>query len=230
MSSSPRVATLRQDDSVGAPPREPAPGVVSRALPTHAAKNDESVWRPIFVKALSLGAGMLGLAAIGMFSTLREANSGQLLQARNDDARGGVATREASLLPAPPWGSSDSNAATPTNSARQTHHAETAPTTAPEASASSPGPAAQSGITADGKVILNIANVQELDTLPGVGKKTAERIVELRTRLGRFKKLSDLLRIKGIGQRSLQKLTPHLLLDPPAAAVPSAPSSSVKAE
>jgi competence protein ComEA len=179
---------------------------------------------------------MLGLAAIGMFSTLREANSGQLLQARDDGARGAVATREASLLPEPPWGGGDSNAATPTNSARHAHHTEAAHTEpartgrAPQAPPAAAAPAAQSGITADGKVILNVANVQELDTLPGVGKKTAERIVELRTRLGRFKKLSDLLRIKGIGQRSLQKLTPHLVLDPPPAAVPSAPSSSVRAE
>jgi competence protein ComEA len=76
-------------------------------------------------------------------------------------------------------------------------------------------------MTADGKVILNSADASDFDRLPGVGKKRAEQIVQLRTKLGgRFKKPSDLLRIRGIGVKSLQKMLPHLVLDPPSPQAP----------
>ncbi len=71
------------------------------------------------------------------------------------------------------------------------------------------------GLTADGRVILNKANVQELTLLPGIGQKRAAKIVELRERLGGFKRISDLLRVRGIGNKSLRKLMPHLILNPP---------------
>ena len=74
------------------------------------------------------------------------------------------------------------------------------------------------GITADGKVILNAASVEELTRLPGVGQRRAQAIAELRTRLKRFRRVQDLLRVKGIGPRSLKRLLPHLVLDPPASA------------
>jgi competence protein ComEA len=74
-------------------------------------------------------------------------------------------------------------------------------------------PAASSGQTADGKVILNSAGIDDLMRLPGIGKKRAENILALRERLGRFKSPSDLLRVKGIGPKSLRKMLPHLVLD-----------------
>ena len=52
--------------------------------------------------------------------------------------------------------------------------------------------------------------------LPGVGQRRAEAIVELRTRLKRFRRVQDLLRVKGIGPRSLKRLMPHMVLDAPA--------------
>mgnify|MGYP001799635079 CR=1 FL=1 len=57
------------------------------------------------------------------------------------------------------------------------------------------------------KVIINIntATVDELVTLPGVGKKLAQRIVEER-RERRFDSLEDLERVKGIGKKMLVKL------------------------
>lgn len=90
---------------------------------------------------------------------------------------------------------------------------EPAPAPAPEPA---PGSAAPAGITADGKVILNVASADELTKLPGVGLKRATAIVALRTKLKRFKHASDLLRVKGIGARGLQRMLPHLVLDPPA--------------
>jgi competence protein ComEA len=78
------------------------------------------------------------------------------------------------------------------------------------------GPAVP-GVTPDGKVILNIAGVSDLQRLPGVGKRRAEQIIALRARLKRFRKTTDLLRVKGIGVRGLRRMQPHLVLDPPAA-------------
>jgi competence protein ComEA len=51
--------------------------------------------------------------------------------------------------------------------------------------------------------------------LPGVGERRAEAIVKLRARLKRFRRPTDLLRVRGIGVRSLKRMLPHLVLDPP---------------
>jgi competence protein ComEA len=74
-------------------------------------------------------------------------------------------------------------------------------------------PPPKAGITAEGKVILNAASAEELTKLPGVGMKRAQAIVALRAKLKRFKHPSDLLRVKGIGPRGLQRMLPHLVLD-----------------
>ncbi|MEI9949160.1 MAG: helix-hairpin-helix domain-containing protein [Pseudomonadota bacterium] len=74
---------------------------------------------------------------------------------------------------------------------------------------------ASAGMTEDGKVILNLASVEDLRHLPGVGPKRADAIMALRARLGRFKQVNDLLRVKGIGVRGLKKLMPHVVLDAP---------------
>jgi competence protein ComEA len=73
------------------------------------------------------------------------------------------------------------------------------------------------GMTEDGKVILNQASASDLRHLPGVGQKRADAILALRTRLGRFKQVNDLLRVKGIGVRGLKKILPHVVLDAPKA-------------
>lgn len=89
--------------------------------------------------------------------------------------------------------------------------APTSSTTAP--APSQPGAAPPSGLTADGKVILNLASAEDLTKLPGVGPKRAEAIIALRTKLKRFKHPSELLRVKGIGPKGLQRMLPHLVLD-----------------
>jgi DNA uptake protein ComE-like DNA-binding protein len=50
---------------------------------------------------------------------------------------------------------------------------------------------------------LNNADIQVLTTLPNVGMKTAERIIELRTKLGRFNNFNELLSVKNIGAKRL---------------------------
>ena len=55
---------------------------------------------------------------------------------------------------------------------------------------------------------LNAATIDQLETLPGIGRKTAERIIEYRTKSGGFKKIEDLMNVKGIGEKSFLKLKP----------------------
>lgn len=79
-----------------------------------------------------------------------------------------------------------------------------------------PSPPPTTGaVTADGKVILNLATEDDLRKLPGIGPKKAQAILALRTKLGKFTRPEDLLRVKGIGRKKLAKLRPRLLIDPP---------------
>ena len=52
---------------------------------------------------------------------------------------------------------------------------------------------------------INTAGIDQLQTLNGVGPKMAERILDQRHRIGGFKKVSDLMKVKGIGQKTLEK-------------------------
>ena len=56
-----------------------------------------------------------------------------------------------------------------------------------------------------GKVHLNTATAEELETLPGVGAVTAQRIVEYRSAHG-FARIEDLMNVKGIGQAKFKKM------------------------
>jgi competence protein ComEA len=89
----------------------------------------------------------------------------------------------------------------------------------PSASATpAPNPAAPppaGAVLADGRIVLNAASAEELTKLPGVGLKRAQAIVALRTKLKRFRQVTELLRVKGIGPRGLKRMLPHLVLDPP---------------
>ncbi|MFC5996838.1 helix-hairpin-helix domain-containing protein [Pseudonocardia hispaniensis] len=58
----------------------------------------------------------------------------------------------------------------------------------------------------NGKIDLNRATVEQLDGLPGVGPVTASRIVEWRTRNGRFSRIEQLREIEGIGARRFGQL------------------------
>ncbi|MGB8803061.1 MAG: helix-hairpin-helix domain-containing protein [Candidatus Acidiferrales bacterium] len=63
---------------------------------------------------------------------------------------------------------------------------------------------------------LNVANVKELEEVPGIGPKTAQAIVDFRHKSGRFHRVEDLLAIKGISQRKLDKMRPYLKVTPSA--------------
>ena len=57
-------------------------------------------------------------------------------------------------------------------------------------------------------VNLNTATVAQLDALPGIGKSTAQRIVDYRQKNGSFKKIEELMNVRGVGEKSFLKLKP----------------------
>lgn len=67
---------------------------------------------------------------------------------------------------------------------------------------------------------LNTATVTELMQLPRVGAKTAERIVTFRKQHGGFRRVEELMNVKGIGEKSFAKLRQHLTLGSPASSKP----------
>jgi competence protein ComEA len=74
-------------------------------------------------------------------------------------------------------------------------------------------------VKAPAPVIVNIntASVKELNALPGIGAKTAALIVEYREKNGPFKKIEELMNIRGVGEKSFLKLKPRLTVGTPSA-------------
>ena len=67
---------------------------------------------------------------------------------------------------------------------------------------------AKATATATSPVNLNTATSAQLETLPGVGAAAAKRILEYREKNGLFKKIEELMNVKGIGEKSFLKLKP----------------------
>jgi competence protein ComEA len=81
---------------------------------------------------------------------------------------------------------------------------------APAAKAASPG----KSVSASAPVNLNTATQAQLEALPGIGPSAAQRILEYRQKNGSFKKIEDLMQVKGIGEKSFLKLKPLITVGP----------------
>lgn len=68
-------------------------------------------------------------------------------------------------------------------------------------------PAAKPGTAS---VNINTASATELERLPGIGGKTAARIIEYRQKNGPFKKVEELMNVRGVGEKSFLKLKSQL--------------------
>lgn len=63
---------------------------------------------------------------------------------------------------------------------------------------------------AAGIVNINTASAVDLEALPGIGAKTAARIVEYRQKNGPFKKVEELMNVRGVGEKNFLKLKPQI--------------------
>lgn len=63
---------------------------------------------------------------------------------------------------------------------------------------------------------LNTATIEQLEQLPGIGPTTAKAIVRFREKSGPFHRVEDLLAIRGITKKRLEKLRPFVIVVAPA--------------
>jgi len=74
-------------------------------------------------------------------------------------------------------------------------------------------------------VNINTANSEELQQVPGIGPATAEKILQMRKSYGAFKSVDDLLAIRGLGEKRLDKMRKYLTVGKTAAPKSDAPTA-----
>ena len=62
------------------------------------------------------------------------------------------------------------------------------------------------------KININIANIEELTQLPGIGPAKAKKIVQKREELDGFKSIEQITEVKGIGEKSFEKLKNNITI------------------
>ncbi len=65
----------------------------------------------------------------------------------------------------------------------------------------------------EGSINLNTAGLNDLVKLPGIGEKTAEKIIQLRNERGGFKRIQELMDVKGIGEVKFNKIKKFLYIE-----------------
>lgn len=68
-------------------------------------------------------------------------------------------------------------------------------------------------VLAKKSINLNNATVEELKMLPGIGEKTALRIIEYKNKYGKFNKIEDLMKIPRIGQKTFDNIKEYITIE-----------------
>ena len=174
------------------PLAEPRPSRSLRALRSLAERIRGSTWPPIAIRVSAVVVALVVLGWIGRTAAAGAAPSpAPTARISGADVDGGAAAPLLSPLDASAAPAAVALGAAPVAASRSSR-----------ASPSEP-------------VFVNHAGVDELRRLPGVGPKRAEAILALRQRLGRFQRVEDLLRVKGVGRNTVKKWRPLLRLDAP---------------
>ncbi len=66
------------------------------------------------------------------------------------------------------------------------------------------------------KVNLNVASARQLEGLPGIGPALAQRIIDHRKKNGSFKRIEDLMNVRGIGEKKFVQLEDRITVGEPA--------------
>jgi len=65
-----------------------------------------------------------------------------------------------------------------------------------------------------GKLNINTASAAELQNLPRIGPKVAQRIVDYRTANGNFKKIEEIMKVNGIGEKVFAQIKDLITVGP----------------
>jgi competence protein ComEA len=198
-------------------PRFALRGAMKSHLLALYARARSSTWAPIAVRCVGVFVVLLVLAWIGRSATAM-ATAASIAPASSSTSTTSVAA-DAGAPATPPI-----EAAT----------GVVAPAVTPAAASPPPvafSPASRGRASPEEPVYLNYASADELRRLPGCGPKRADAILAMRQRMGKFQRVEDLLRIKGIGRAAVRKWRPLVRLDapappPPASAGDAGPTSS----
>jgi competence protein ComEA len=181
------------------------------------ATKPATVWKPVIIRVVLGGLALLGLAGVGaasMLAGLDGARANPPSPSAVHAGSNGPAVASAAGSAQPPQLALSDGSQSASNSSIQ------AATASPDT--------CSAGRTPDGKVILNLATMADLRTLPNIGQKRAQAILTLREKLKKFHRVQELRRVRGIGAKTLQKLAPKILVDPPAGACAAATPDGAK--
>jgi competence ComEA-like helix-hairpin-helix protein len=80
-------------------------------------------------------------------------------------------------------------------------------------------------INLDSATSEELQELQELQEVPGIGPATADKILQMRKSYGAFKSVDDLLAVRGIGPKRLEKMRRYLVIGKMSAKQPAAPGA-----
>ena len=79
-------------------------------------------------------------------------------------------------------------------------------------STDSPTQSSDSNNSKTNKIIINTADINELIKITGVGQVIAQRIIDYRNENGSFKTIDDIIKVKGIGEKTFQKMKEQITI------------------